>query len=107
MKHNNEEDEEGEEEIDEEPLLKSLYEALHREIPDMPTFKQQEREIMIEMASKKNRFKGFKCELKPTSMDVHIAIKNLEFEKNYFDQSRKILHEKQQMLLKELSQFKQ
>ena len=72
MKHNNEDDEEGEEEIDEEPLLKSLYEALHREIPDMPTFKQQEREKMIEMASKKNRFKGFKCELKPTSMDVHI-----------------------------------
>ena len=84
LQNPNDEEEEGEE-VAEEPLLKLIHEELHREIPDMPTFKLLEREKMIEAATKKSRFKGLKCELKPTSMDIHIGIKNLEFEKNYFD----------------------
>ena len=76
------------------PLLRLLYDVLKKPILDMPAFNQEQRLKELAAANKKNKFKGQKCESKPTSMDIHITIKNLELETNYFDQSKKIIEEK-------------
>lgn len=54
---------------------------------------------------KKNKFKGQKCELKPTSMDIHITFKNLQLSQNYFDHSQQIIEEQQKQQEKQMQKI--
>ena len=67
--------------------MKSLAIFLHRKILNLQEFKLVQRRKELEAAQQKDQFKGFKCEEKPTCMDIHVTIKNLQLEQNYFDQS--------------------
>ena len=86
--------------------MRSIYTYLEKPILDMAAFNQEQRRKELAAANKKNKFKGQKCELKPTSMDIRITIKNLELETNYFDQSKKIIDERQKQLQREISKYK-
>lgn len=42
----------------------------------MNQFKLDQRRKELLAAEQKNKYKGQKCEQKPTSMDIHITLKN-------------------------------
>lgn len=85
--------------IDEDDsLIKNLAHILYTKILNIHEFKIVQRNKEMAAAEQKNKYKGQKCELKPTSMEFNIIIKNLQLSENYFDQSQKIIAEQQKQL---------
>ena len=65
--------------------MKNLAYVLQKKILNMNQFKIEMRRKERDAAEQKNKYKGQKCELKPTSMDIHITIKDTQLSQNYFD----------------------
>ena len=85
--------------VDEEIyLIKSLSYVIYKKILNMSQFNVEMQKKKQMEADKKNQFKGIKCELKPTSMDIHVTMKDLQLSQNYFDKSKQIIAEQQKQL---------
>lgn len=92
--------------IDEDdPLMRSLAHILHKKILNITQFKMDQRNKELLAAEQKNKYKGQKCEQKPTSMDIHITLKNTQLSQNYFDQSQRIIAEQQKQLQKQMQKY--
>ena len=79
--------------LEDHSLMRRLLFVTSKKILTLREFKQEERLKELENVEKKDAFKGFKCELKTTSIDVNILIKNLKLNKNYFDHSSEIIED--------------